>query len=291
MGYAALQDREFFKRSDFAVGFPERISGVERWRFLADRFDSFLSNGKASPPISIPKIIHQVWLGSELPRAYVEWTKGWKRINHGWDWRLWDEKALLGLGLLNENAFRKSRSKAAKSDIARYELLYRFGGIYADTDFECLRPFDVLANRCTFFVGTIFADSPELNNALIGSIPGHPLMKDLVKKLHDPVLTKGAMEVIAQSGAYFLTERFFASQRLLGEHDVVFPSTYFYPLPNFAPVRRLSEETRKQYLRDWSFAVHYWEGSWMKPHPARVFLSRMKKRLLSLIRSSSPGPA
>ena len=109
-------------------------------------------------------------------------------------------------------------------------------------------------------------------------------MRDLLNKLEDPVLTKSAMEVLAQSGSYFFTERFFASQSLLGEHDVVFPSTYFYPLPNFAPVKRLSDETRRQYLKDWSFAIHYWEGSWMRPHPARVFLSRIKKRLLSRTR-------
>ena len=34
-----------------------------------------------------------------------------------------------------------------KSDIFRYEILYRFGGVYVDTDFECIKPFECFAQN------------------------------------------------------------------------------------------------------------------------------------------------
>jgi mannosyltransferase OCH1-like enzyme len=35
-----------------------------------------------------------------------------------------------------------------KTDILRFEILYQFGGLHKDTDFECLKPIDdLIINR------------------------------------------------------------------------------------------------------------------------------------------------
>ena len=41
----------------------------------------------------------------------------------------------------------KFRTGVEKSDILRYLLLYHYGGVYADLDVECLRPFEPLLQR------------------------------------------------------------------------------------------------------------------------------------------------
>jgi mannosyltransferase OCH1-like enzyme len=41
-------------------------------------------------------------------------------------------------------AFDRASNFGEKSDIWRYEILFRLGGVYVDTDFECVRPFDSL---------------------------------------------------------------------------------------------------------------------------------------------------
>ena len=35
-------------------------------------------------------------------------------------------------------------SEVARADFARYAMLYQYGGVYADMDVECMRPFDDL---------------------------------------------------------------------------------------------------------------------------------------------------
>jgi len=64
----------------------------------------------------------------------------------------------------------------AKSDIARYEILYRIGGLYIDTDFECLKPFDIFNHCCDFYSGVAFDENVVLFIGLIGAAPGHPVL-------------------------------------------------------------------------------------------------------------------
>ena len=187
----SLQDRAFFRRSDLPVGFFEKAQSVGQWKWLADRFDEFENRPAAISTTCIPKIIHQIWIGSRLPLSYRGWTNSWKRLNEGWEYRLWDSKEIIALGLKNEEAFRPSRSVGARSDIARYEILERFGGVYADTDFECLRPVQEIAARCSFFVALIFAITPVISNGLIGTRAGHPLLQEAIRGLGSAGTDKG----------------------------------------------------------------------------------------------------
>jgi hypothetical protein len=276
-----LEDRRFFQLSDFDEGFRDRVRALDRWRLLAERFDAFERQPGHPSSGRIPKRIHQIWLGGGLPQEYAAWTQSWRAFHAGWEYRLWDERAILELGLANEHAFRKSRSLGAKSDIARYEILERMGGIYVDTDFECLRPMDELAERCSFVAAIVFSDSPVIANGLVGCAPGHRLMKRLVRDLRRPITTKDGMKVLGESGPYYFTERFFDDVTNMDVGDVILPSTFFYPFPNFRQLQGLSQEDKRKHARQWSFAIHYWETSWLAPDPLRSFLAKAKKRLLA----------
>jgi mannosyltransferase OCH1-like enzyme len=277
-----LEERRFMQLSDFREGFFSRMADSKLWEMLSDRFDVFLAGSAVSPKCVIPKILHQIWIGSNLPEAYRGWTRSWQRLNKNWEYRFWNEKAIQGLGLKNDRAFRISPSYGVKSDIARYEILERFGGVYADTDFECLKPFDDISERCSFFAGIIFGDAPVINNGLMGSTPGHILLKKAIAGLASPVMTKDGMKVLNRSGPGYFTNVFFQAWENLDEHDVIFPSTYFYPWPNFKKSENTLLQEAKGHVREWSYAIHYWEASWLKPSALRRFLGRMKKTLLAI---------
>lgn len=40
--------------------------------------------------------------------------------------------------LKNQIAYSSAKNWGMKSDILRYEILQKFGGVYIDTDYECL---------------------------------------------------------------------------------------------------------------------------------------------------------
>lgn len=88
------------------------------------------------PPknIGIPKILHQIWIGTR-PVPYV-WTDTWKEFckKYGWKHMLWTNKEVAEFKLKNQASFDKSVSYQKKSDILRYEIMYKYGGMYLDAD-------------------------------------------------------------------------------------------------------------------------------------------------------------
>ncbi len=102
----------------------------------------------------IPKIIHQVWLGSPLPDEYKAFVQSWKDFHPDWEYILWtDEKVAHELQLDNQCYYDEAVNYGEKSDILKWELIYRFGGVYIDVDFECLQPLDVLHYMYDFYTG------------------------------------------------------------------------------------------------------------------------------------------
>jgi SAM-dependent methyltransferase len=121
-----------------------------------------------------------------------------------------------------------------KSDVLRIFALSTAGGLYVDTDFECLRPFDDLLFPPT---GLFCAREPKwgldhrkmLSPALIGCEPGHPFMALYLQAALDAVEHEGSLERLNRrtnevTGPY-LMERLAQGRGDLTLH----PSGWFYP--------------------------------------------------------------
>ena len=119
----------------------------EFWSSIAERYDRYLSK---KGDFQIPKKIHQIWIGKNLPNQYQKWCLEWKKYNPDYEYKLWNESEILRLGLVNEKIFLETNNVGIKSDIARYEILYRFGGIYLDTDMQLIKPFDNFLHTSNF---------------------------------------------------------------------------------------------------------------------------------------------
>lgn len=122
----------------------------------------------------IPKILHHIWVGPDpFPAEFERYRKTWQLHHPAWELRLWTEENLPG-DLRRREVYDKLRVPAERSDILRLELLYRYGGVYVDTDVECQRPLDPLIEGLDFF--TAYLKPGRVNNAVIGSIPEHPIV-------------------------------------------------------------------------------------------------------------------
>jgi mannosyltransferase OCH1-like enzyme len=67
-----------------------------------------------------------------------------------------------------------------RADALRYEILHKYGGIYVDADMALVKPIQTLLQRFSsadLFLGISYSEAFEVNNAIIGSIPQHPLIK------------------------------------------------------------------------------------------------------------------
>lgn len=130
--------------------------------------------------VTIPKNLHQVWIG---PRpAPLSWTQTWQKMNPDFTYRLWDNEAIEAFGLRNHEVYRRFILEDlydGAADIARAEILHRFGGVYADADSVALRPLgDATFMQAGFFAQREPNDKyPDLvTNAFMGAVRHHPIL-------------------------------------------------------------------------------------------------------------------
>jgi mannosyltransferase OCH1-like enzyme len=192
----------------------------------------------------IPKVFHRIWLGGSMPEEFIHYGETWKAHNPGWTLKLWTEE---NLTTRYPDLVKRCWKYRHESNIYRYELLLREGGIYIDTDFECLRPIGPLIEGMDAF-SAYQLDEPSLEGAiapgLFGTVPGAPFMNDLVEHIPD-----------AFSETHWLNcgPPYFTS--IVRRHPEVhiFPRLHFYPY-------LWDELERKAEVFDHAYAVHHWSS-------------------------------
>lgn len=238
-------------------------------RLIKSLYDNYIINNLivAETP-RIPKIIHQVWLGKPMPELYREWQKKLIDLHPGWTYMLWDEKALEKFGLINKKLFDKATQYAFKADIARYEVVYRLGGFYLDTDIEPIQPLDILLYCCDF-LGACDPDSMRIQNCIFAAKPGNPILKKCIDRLSQ-INVNNMHDITTQwktTGPDLLTNNFYATVNTpdrLNERWVIFPSTYFFPLSKYDRFNEAhsGHPLVQSKIQPETFAIHYWHTSW-----------------------------
>jgi mannosyltransferase OCH1-like enzyme len=124
-----------------------------------------------------------------MPAEYRSYQASWLERNPGWEHRVWTEQDLAVLEMRNRDLFDAAVEHTAhlpavdtirwRVDVARLEILWQFGGVYADADAECLRPLGGLIpyRMC---VPQSPNDPSYVTNAVMGAEPGHPFLDALI---------------------------------------------------------------------------------------------------------------
>jgi len=95
----------------------------------------------------LPKVIHQFWVGSRRPPTFA--IESCCDMHTRWMHYLWDDTMIKAKfpssQLVNQAEYsRPNQELNLLSDIARYEFLMQYGGVYIDADTQCLQPLDFL---------------------------------------------------------------------------------------------------------------------------------------------------
>ena len=137
-----------------------------------------------------------------------------------------------------------------------FEILYKYGGVYTDTDFECLRSIEPLLEGVDIFCS--YSHPDRLNNAIMGSVPGHPLLLEGIRAMR-PRETFGPIDKSA-TGPFFVTELF------LGRPEItLFPPEHFYP--------------RSPAAAKTAYAIHHEAKGWKSPGELAKDAALAKQRL------------
>ena len=142
-----------------------RNVGCYIWPFIAPQYpsDVFLPEKirqMEKNKQQIPKVLHYFWFGrTEFPELEQKCLDTWSEKCPDYEIIRWDESNYD----ISKNKYMKQAYEAKKwgfvPDYARLDVVYRYGGIYLDTDVEVVKCFDSLLNLSAFvgFESKIFS--------------------------------------------------------------------------------------------------------------------------------------
>lgn len=102
----------------------------------------------------IPKVIHYCWFGGNpLTENIKQYIRTWKKFFPDYEIRQWNEKNFD----LNSCQFVREAYQARKwafvSDYVRLYVVYKYGGIYFDTDIEVRRDISDYLKKAKMLLG------------------------------------------------------------------------------------------------------------------------------------------
>ena len=208
----------------------------------------------------IPKIIHYCWFGGkEKPESVKQCISSWKKYCPDYEIIEWNESNFD----VTKNAYCKEAYEAKKwafvTDYVRLLVLYKFGGIYMDTDVEVVRTFNPLMNRNGFLC---FEDNKHVSIGTFGISAHSPMVSDLLKLYKSRHFRRADGSIDMTPNLRILTKVLVDSYgiRLNGKRQVLPDNILVLPMEAFIA---------KSYLSGWimkdenTYAIHHYSATWL----------------------------
>jgi mannosyltransferase OCH1-like enzyme len=178
----------------------------------------FLSREKQSfnpTTCHIPKYFHQTWKTDQIPFSLAKYVRSWVDIgglnnnntsSSSWEYYFWTDKLSRYYVKKRYPTYLKMYDSLPKSimraDLLRYFIMYDIGGIYADLDFQTLKPLDhfiqamnrdnddnngKLKHSCMIgqeplpHAHILYKVESLVCNAIMISCPGHPFWLEVIQ--------------------------------------------------------------------------------------------------------------
>lgn len=241
----------------------------------------------------IPKIIHQIWWPfdgkSEVPPDWVRFSESWKKAYPDFEHKIWGDAEARSFVSRNYPdffpTFESYDAPVKRVDTLRVLLLHHFGGLYADMDVECTRPFE--EERLFEITGSVIPSEPEihalrwraqgrdyptlLSTAFMASPAGQPFWEEVIRefkrratlKLPGQPVGDPMLDVMETTGPFVVTDVW---RSALKGAVTVLPASTFYPFDAVAfsdgSAFDLEEWTRRAKS---AYGIHHWASTWNRP--------------------------
>jgi FkbM family methyltransferase len=199
------------------------------------------------------KIIHfTVPEPKKLSSIQVDVIERARKLHPNWDVRVWGDPVHNAEETFPlEKYWAKANSGAQLADLWRLDLVYKFGGVFIDSDMKLFKPLDDLVNKFDFFIST--ENGEQLTNAIFGARTQSPIVRLLIDELLQN-------EPDWKLPANLTTGPHFFSQHLKWRKDItILPRESFYTYAAFY------DGVKKTHRH--SYGEHLWAYSWESDIP------------------------
>lgn len=241
-----------------------KLEGVSCYvlNFIDDYFDSCVDMKLYKETLSekylIPPTIHYCWFGKKnIPVEYQRYIESWRKYCPDYEIKLWNEDNYD----IEKSSYVKWAYQNQKwefvSDYARIDVLYRYGGIYLDTDVELIKNLDEL-RRFSAFMG--FESKQMVNSGLgMGAQRGNPILKEFLEEYNGYADHTGTFDMVPctvhQSNVLvrYGLRRNNTFQVLDNGNMVILPTEFLCGIRMYTKVKQITDNT---------FSIHHYAGDW-----------------------------
>lgn len=218
------------------------------------------------------KTIRYCWFGDKpLPQNAKKCIASWKKFFPDYEIKLWNEDNYnVNINTFSAQAY-KMKKYAFVSDVARFWILYNYGGIYFDTDVEVIR--DMREN--IIVQGPFLASAKDISIDIEKGVECEPGLGMFADKGME--LFKEILDIYNSIRDFCIDASFMQSVMIPNIMDrVLLPKGYnkksleiqkiagfnIYPPEYFAPI---TFSSGRESITLNTYSIHYYNKSWLSP--------------------------
>lgn len=229
----------------------------------------------------IPKIIHYFWFGrNPLPPLAIKCIESWKKYLPDYEIKEWNEDNFdVNIIQYTKEAY-EAKKYAFVSDYARFWVLYKYGGVYFDTDVEVLKPLDDILSKGGFMgcetdkktgFNTDITVAPGLGFACEA---GNSFLKDIIEiyktKSYTNDFTNSGCKTIVDYTTDLLKDK--GLKNIMDVQSI--DNLFIYPAEYFNPTNII---TKKVSITSKTHTIHHYSGSWIEKTTSQKIVNYIKK--------------
>ena len=217
----------------------------------------FEKNSQKNSQKNIPKIFHFIWIGkNSIPESYIHYIQSWIFYHQDWTFYFWNDNNIPLI--FNQKLYDNSTVYAQKADILRYEILYKYGGIYIDCDFLCVKPIDDLIINMDGF--SAYESKEYIAIGIMGFKKKDIFLKKIIQFIHYNTILNNDKTIPIQTGPVFFTKmcnNFIINNKKISEKYTFYSPEYFYNYTYSDKINNNPILFNKN-----NYAFHLWGYSW-----------------------------
>ena len=207
------------------------------------------------PTNKIPKIIHycRFW-GNSKSQEFEKYLKSRKKYNPDFEIHERNESNYDVRKNKYSDKLYKEKKRAFLVDYVRCDILYKYGGIYLDTDIQSIKSFDwLLENDCFVW----FESKKSVNGAVWWSVAGHSFLHEMLDYYERRKLLSFPTSILPHIMTHILRKHWLLLQ---GKEQTVawvhvYPSSYFYPLAYYETLYYKTHDVQ-ELIPSSSYTIH-----------------------------------
>lgn len=233
--------------------------------------------------MTIPKIIHYCWFGhNQLPELAQKCIASWRKFFPDYEIMEWNEDNFnVNIIPYTAEAY-KAKKYAFVSDYARFWILYKYGGLYFDTDVEVIRSMDDIIARGPFMGCENEYDPLQAKKGAmtlrvapglgLGVNPGLGLYKEILEIYKKEHFINANGKQNKNTIVQYITRQL-QNHQLKQTNEIqqcvdiwIYPKEYFCPIDYITNKMEITKNTR---------SIHHYAASWTgKKQRIYLFVAR-----------------